>query len=155
MVTATAVIQRAKDPGRFLFLSPILRFHGFSYSNPGNTERKPASPGVVVRMLSPLSHSAVHMYVCTCTYPILRVISRTVLVLHTFSMTAVAVNHTVITQPYRGPTTPGAVDLNIEREELLPPADRGSVVTALRHGGIKEADRRTLREGGLSRVSPG
>ena len=84
-----------------------------------------------------------------------RVIPRTAFAPRIFSMTAVAVNHTVITQPYRGPTTPGAVDLNIEREELLPPADRGSVVTALRHGGIKEADRRTLREGGLSRVSPG
>ena len=90
-LTATAVIQRAKDPGCFLFLSPILRFHGFSYSNPGNTERKPASPGVVVRMLSLLSHSAVHMYVCTCTYLTLRVIPRTALVLRIFSMTAVAV----------------------------------------------------------------
>ena len=34
MVTATAVIQRAKDLRRFLILPLILGFHGFSYSDP-------------------------------------------------------------------------------------------------------------------------
>jgi hypothetical protein len=56
----------------------------------------------------------------------------------------------VVVQPDGGPVAPGTVDLDIEREVLLPPADRDPVLAALRHGGVVEADRGALlQEAGI------
>ena len=60
----------------------------------------------------------------------------------------------VIVQPDGGPTAPGPVDLDIEREVLFPAADRGSAPAVLRHGGVVEADRRTLLQEAGVRFPP-
>ena len=91
------------------------------------------------------SCSFILLYICMFVQVrtiILRAISRTALIRRTFSMTATAVNMLYIAViavigilPDWGPVAPDPIDLRIQHEVLLLPADCCPVVTALRHKG--------------------
>ena len=57
---------------------------------------------------------------------------------------AIAAIIRVVVQPDGDTVAPDPVDLGIEREILLPAANRDSVIAALRHGGVVKADRGAL-----------
>ncbi len=76
---------------------------------------------------------------------------QTAIIPATFSLTtgavrllSVAVIAVIVVQPDRRPVRPGAVDLRVEREVLLPAPHARAVRRALAHARIKQAHRRTL-----------
>jgi len=64
---------------------------------------------------------------------------------HLLYICCTAANIRVVVQPDRGTVAPGQVDLTVERDVLLPAANRDPTSAVFRHRGVVEADHGTYR----------